>query len=73
MPGNAALTLSDIRGPTPTVVCQSCDRRGRFSTGELIEKIGDVTLINLLHTLVNCSSRNRRVPMIVAQPVYERA
>jgi hypothetical protein len=31
MPRNGALTLADIRGPTLTIVCEPCGRRGRYS------------------------------------------
>ena len=49
-----ALTLSDVREPTLTVVCEPCGRRGRYNVSRLIERHGDAKLPDLLVTLANC-------------------
>jgi hypothetical protein len=56
MPRSGALTLSDVQGPTLTVVCETCHRRGRFNVGRLIKRHGaDAKLTDLLAVLVgNC-------------------
>jgi hypothetical protein len=54
MPRDDALTLSDVRGPTLTIVCQPCAGRGRYAVARLIEEHGDAKLTELLVTLANC-------------------
>jgi hypothetical protein len=49
-----AFTMSDVREPTLTVVCQPCGRRGRYSVERLIAKHGDAKILFLLSTLTNC-------------------
>jgi hypothetical protein len=54
MPRDGALTLSDVRGPTLGIVCQSCARRRRYAVARLIQEHGDSKLTELLVTLANC-------------------
>jgi hypothetical protein len=49
-----AFTLSDVREPSVTLVCQPCGRRGRYSVERLMEKHGDAKILYLLSTLANC-------------------
>ena len=49
-----ALTLSDIRELTLTVVCEPCKRRGRYNVERLMAKHGDARLTDLRRTLANC-------------------
>jgi hypothetical protein len=49
-----AFTLSDVREPTLTVVCEPCGRRGRYNVARLIEKHGDMRLPDLPAVLANC-------------------
>jgi hypothetical protein len=49
-----ALTLSDVRGSTLTVVCESCGRRGRYNVERLMAKHGDTKILYLLDRLANC-------------------
>ena len=49
-----AFTLSDVREPTLTVVCEPCARRGCYSVARLIEKHGDARLTDLLQMLADC-------------------
>jgi hypothetical protein len=49
-----AFTLSDVREPTLTIVCQPCARPGRYAVVRLIEKHGDARLTDLLQTLADC-------------------
>ena len=50
-----ALTLSDVRGPTLTIVCAPCGRRGRYRVARLIAKHGeDGRLPELLRTIADC-------------------
>jgi hypothetical protein len=56
MPRDGSLILSDVEGPTLSVVCEPCGRRGRFNVGKLIEQHGaDAKLTDLLAVLAgNC-------------------
>ena len=54
MPRDGSLTLSDVRGPTLTIVCEPCGRRGRYNVERLIAEHGDAKLTELLVTLANC-------------------
>jgi hypothetical protein len=49
-----AFTLSDVREPTLTVVCEPCGRRGRYNVEKLMAKHGDAKLLYLLSTLADC-------------------
>jgi hypothetical protein len=49
-----AFTLSDVREPTVTIVCQPCGRRGRYDVQKLMAKRGDVKILYLLADLTNC-------------------
>jgi hypothetical protein len=49
-----AFTLSHIRDPTLTIVCQPCGRRGRYSVARLIAKHGDAKILFVLPALTNC-------------------
>jgi hypothetical protein len=51
---DGSLTLSDVRGPTLSVVCEPCGRRGRFNVERLMAEYGDDKLTDLLVTLANC-------------------
>jgi hypothetical protein len=53
---DGSLTLSDVRGPTLSVVCASCGWRGRFNVSQLMEQQGaEAKLTDLLYALVeNC-------------------
>jgi hypothetical protein len=65
MPRDGALTLSDVRGPTLTVVCGSCVRRGRYAVARLLADHGDAKLTELLVILANC-------PKAQSTSVYDR-
>ena len=54
MPRDGALTLSDVRGQTPSIVCGPCTRRGRYAVTQLVEEHGDAKLTDLLVTLADC-------------------
>jgi len=54
MPRDGTLTLSDFRGPTLTIVCEPCARRGRYAVAGLLEKHGDARLTDLLQALADC-------------------
>jgi hypothetical protein len=60
-----AFTLSDVREPTLTVVCQPCGRRGRYNIERLIAKHGDAKILFLLSTLTNC-------PKVGSINIYDR-
>ena len=59
------LTLHDLRGPTLSIECTLCDRRGRYNVARLIEKYGDIKLPDLRHVLANC-------PQAQSQSVHDR-
>ena len=54
MPRDGALTLTDVRAPTLSLVCEPCGRRGRYSVAKLMEEHGDAKLTDLLQTLAAC-------------------
>ena len=54
MPRDGSLILSDVRGPTLSIVCQPCGRRDRYSVQRLMAQRGDPKLTDLLETLANC-------------------
>jgi hypothetical protein len=54
MPRDGALTLSHIRGPTLTIVCEPCGRRGQYNVERLMAEHGDAKLTDLLTTLADC-------------------
>ena len=60
-----AFTLSDVREPTLTIVCQPCGRRGRYNVERLIEKHGNAKILYLLSTLTNC-------PKTESANIYDR-
>jgi hypothetical protein len=54
VPRDGALVLSDVRGPTLSIVCERCGRRGAYSVARLMERHGDAKLTDLLQTLAIC-------------------
>jgi hypothetical protein len=54
MPRNGALTFSDVRGPSLTIVCAPCGLHGRLSVARLMAQHGDAKLTELLQTLADC-------------------
>ena len=54
MPRDGALTLSDVRQPTLSIVCEPCGRRGAYKMARLMEQHGYAKLTDLLQTLANC-------------------
>jgi hypothetical protein len=54
MPRDGSLTLSDIREPTLTIICERCGRYGRYRVDKLIAKHGDAKLTDLRTTLAHC-------------------
>jgi hypothetical protein len=60
-----AFTLSDVRAPTLTIVCQSCGRRGRYNVERLMAKHGDAKILYLLAELTNC-------PKVQSANIYDR-
>jgi hypothetical protein len=62
VPRNGWLTLSDVRGPTLTIVCEPCGKRARFNVSKLIEQHGaDAKLTDLLVVLAENCSRARSI------------
>ncbi len=60
-----AFTLSDVREPTLTIVCQPCGRRGRYSVARLMAKHGDAKILFVLPILANC-------PKTESANIYDR-
>jgi hypothetical protein len=54
MPRDGSLILSDVCGPTLTIVCAACGRRGRYNIEWLMTEHGDAKLTDLLATLADC-------------------
>jgi hypothetical protein len=62
---NGALVLSDVLGPTLSLVCEPCGRRGTSNVARLMERHGDAKLTDLLQTLAIC-------PKAHSVSVYDR-
>jgi hypothetical protein len=60
-----AFTLSDVREPTLTIVCEPCGRRGRYNVARLIAKHGDAKILFVLPAIANC-------PKSRSTNIYER-
>jgi hypothetical protein len=60
-----AFTLSDVRAPTLTIVCQPCGRRGRYNVERLMAKHGGAKILYLLAELTNC-------PKVQSANIYDR-
>jgi hypothetical protein len=60
-----AFTLSDVREPTLTVVCQPCGPRGRYNVERLMAEHGDAKILYLLAELTNC-------PKVQSANIYDR-
>ena len=54
MPRDGAVTLSDVRNPTLSIVCQPCGRHETYNVARLLERHGDAKMTDLLQTLANC-------------------
>jgi len=61
MPRDGALTLSDVRSPTLSIVCEPCNRRGRYIVARLVDEHGDAKLTELLVTLLARRRQRARV------------
>jgi hypothetical protein len=49
-----AFTLSDVREPTLTIVCEPCGRRGLYNVAKLMAKHGDAKILYVLPAIANC-------------------
>ena len=54
MPRGGAVTLSDVREPALVIVCEPCERRGRYKVERLMAEHGDAKLTDLLTILADC-------------------
>jgi hypothetical protein len=71
MPRDGALTLSDVRSPSLSIVCEPCGRRGRYDVAKLIEEHGDAKLTDLLITLADCQRARSASVYDRCKAVYE--
>jgi hypothetical protein len=71
MPRDGALTLSDIRGPTLTIVCEPCGRRGQYNVEMLMAEHGDAKLTVLLQALADCPKARSVSIYYRCKAVYE--
>jgi hypothetical protein len=72
MPQDGALTLSDVKAPTLSIICEPCDRRGRYSVASLMEHHGDAKLTDLLLTLADCQKARSASIHDRCKAVFER-
>ena len=72
MPRDGALTLSDLRGQTLSIVCAPCGKRGRYSVAKLIVQHGDAKLTDLLRTLADCPKAHSASIHERCKAVYEQ-
>jgi hypothetical protein len=69
-PRDGSLILSDVGGPTLTIVCQPCGR-GRYNVDKLMAEHGDAKLTDLLVTLANCEKARSFSVYDRCKAVYE--
>jgi hypothetical protein len=67
MPRDGALILSDLRQPTPAIVCEPCSRGGRY-VAKLLEQHGDAK-----RTLAFVSNSFGLPPIARPQPARQSA
>ena len=72
MPRDGALILSDVRGPTLSIVCEPCGRRGRYAVARLLKEHGDAKLTDLLRMLADCPKARSASVYDRCKAVYER-
>jgi hypothetical protein len=48
------MVLSDVPGPTLSIVCAACSRSGRYNVERLMAERGDAKLTDLIVTLADC-------------------
>ena len=73
MPRDGSFTLSDIRQPTLTIVCEGCGRSGRFTVAKLMAEHGDAKLTDLLQTLTDCQKALGQHPRSVQGGLWPAA
>ena len=71
MPRDGALTLSDVRDPALSIVCEPCGRRETYDVARLMERHGDAKLTDLLQTLANCP-KARSVSITIGAGRYSK-
>jgi hypothetical protein len=54
MPRGGAVTLSDVREPALVIVCEPCERRGRYKVERLMAEHEDAMLTDLLTIPADC-------------------
>ena len=72
MPRDGALTLSDLRSPTLSIICEPCSRRGSYSVARLMDEHGDAKLTDLLLTLADCQKARSTSIHDRCKAVYEQ-
>jgi len=72
MPRDGALTLSEVLSPTLSIVCEPCNRHGRYSVARLVEEHGDAKLTELIVTLTNCPKARSASIHERCKAVFER-
>jgi hypothetical protein len=48
MPRDGPRILTDVRGPILVILCEACERRGRYNVERLMAQHGDAKLTDLL-------------------------
>ena len=71
MPREGALTLSDVRRPSLTIVCEPCAKFGYYNTAWLMKQYGDAKLTDLIVTLADCQKTHSASVQDRCQAVYE--
>ena len=72
MPRDGSLTLSDVRGPTLSIVCEPWDGGGGTVVAKLMEQHGDAKLTDLLQALADCPKARRASIRDRCKAVYEQ-
>jgi hypothetical protein len=62
--------LSDVLGPTLSIVCEPCGRHETYDVARLMERHGDAKMTDLLQALANCpKARSANYPRSVQRGI----
>jgi hypothetical protein len=71
MPRDGSITLSDVSGPSLSIVCARCGRCERYNVAKLMERYGDAKLTDLLLMLADCQKAHSASVHDRCKAVYE--
>ena len=64
MPRDGSLVLSDVRGPTLTIVCAACGPRGRYNIEGLMTEHGDAKVCDVGYSRLSGADGSHAIGII---------